>query len=46
MRFWRFVQDLVKCTIRDQRARHRRDFERNLIYSEYKPKVLGNKIKR
>lgn len=45
MRFWRFVWQMVKDTIKDAKRRNRVNFERNMVYNPYTPQVLGNRLR-
>lgn len=45
MRFWRFVREMVKDTIKDVKKRNKANFERNLVYNPYTPSVLGNRLR-
>ena len=45
MRLLRFMRTFITDIIQERKTRNRRDFERNLIYVEYKPHILGNRIR-
>lgn len=45
MRFWRFVREMVRDSIKDAKKRKRVNFERDLLYNPYTPQTLGNRLR-